>query len=173
MIPLLKLLREKPSIEKPKEEEIKESIKKQIVYDVTKINISFPLMFLEYNKKKYKAIEGNIRWDPKINSLRYFVVEPELDINEILILNKIKKILREKVDIDISKIRSKKAFYYLVVQFEKIKKEERIELTTTQNFKFLYYIYRDFIGLGKIEPLMHDPNIEDISCDGINTPVYI
>ena len=25
----------------------------------------------------------------------------------------------------------------------------------------MYYIERDFIGLGKIEPLMRDPNLED------------
>ena len=173
MNPILNLQSNKPNIKKPKEEEIKESIKNQTPYDITKTNITFPLMYLEYGGKKYKAIEGNIKWDPQINSLKYFVIEPELDINEIEILNKIKKTLREKVDIDVNKIRNKKAFYYLVIQFEKIKKEERIKLTTTQNFKFLYYIYRDFIGLGKMEPLMHDPNIEDISCDGVNIPVYI
>ena len=29
------------------------------------------------------------------------------------------------------------------------------------------------MGFGKIDPLMRDPNIEDISCDGVNKPVYI
>ena len=32
---------------------------------------------------------------------------------------------------------------------------------------------RDFVYLGKIEPLMHDPMIEEISCDGTNIPLYI
>ena len=36
-----------------------------------------------------------------------------------------------------------------------------------------YYLERDFLGLNEIEPVMHDPNIEDISCDGIGVPVYV
>jgi len=37
----------------------------------------------------------------------------------------------------------------------------------------MYYIYRDFVGLNEIEPLMNDPFIEDIGVDGINLPVYV
>jgi flagellar protein FlaI len=32
--------------------------------------------------------------------------------------------------------------------------------------KIMYYLEKDAIGLGKLEELMKDPNIEDISCDG-------
>jgi flagellar protein FlaI len=34
-------------------------------------------------------------------------------------------------------------------------------------------VERDFLGLGKIEPLMRDSEIEDISCDGVNIPIYV
>lgn len=37
----------------------------------------------------------------------------------------------------------------------------------------LYYLERDMIGYGPLNALMEDPNIEDISCDGINVPVYV
>jgi flagellar protein FlaI len=40
-------------------------------------------------------------------------------------------------------------------------------------YKILYHAERDLVGFGKIDPLMRDPNIEDISCDGVNRPVYI
>ncbi|MGC9187184.1 MAG: protein kinase, partial [Fervidicoccaceae archaeon] len=33
--------------------------------------------------------------------------------------------------------------------------------------KMMYYIERDVIGYGYIDPLMKDPFIEDISCDGV------
>jgi flagellar protein FlaI len=36
-----------------------------------------------------------------------------------------------------------------------------------------YYVIRDFIGLEKIESFMNDKFIEDISCDGINIPIYV
>lgn len=39
--------------------------------------------------------------------------------------------------------------------------------------KIAYYIKKDLIGYGKIEGLIDDPLIEDISCLGINKPVYI
>ncbi len=37
----------------------------------------------------------------------------------------------------------------------------------------LYYVSRYAIGLQIVEPLMHDPRIEDISCDGPGIPVYV
>jgi flagellar protein FlaI len=36
----------------------------------------------------------------------------------------------------------------------------------------LYYLYRDFRGYGKIDPLLHDDHIEDVSCDGYDLPVF-
>jgi len=37
----------------------------------------------------------------------------------------------------------------------------------------MYHIYRNFVGFNEIDPLLKDPNIEDISCDGTGTPIYI
>ncbi len=39
--------------------------------------------------------------------------------------------------------------------------------------KILYYIERDTVGFGPIDPLMRDPNIEDISCDGVKRRIYV
>jgi flagellar protein FlaI len=39
--------------------------------------------------------------------------------------------------------------------------------------KIVYYLEKDLIGYGKIDSLISDPFIEDISCLGINKPVYI
>jgi flagellar protein FlaI len=36
-----------------------------------------------------------------------------------------------------------------------------------------YYLYRDFRGYGRIDPLLADDQIEDISCDGPAHPVFI
>ncbi|MEM1678409.1 MAG: type II/IV secretion system ATPase subunit [Ignisphaera sp.] len=37
----------------------------------------------------------------------------------------------------------------------------------------VYYILRDFIGYGEIDPFIRDPNIEDVTCDGFNRPIYV
>jgi flagellar protein FlaI len=39
--------------------------------------------------------------------------------------------------------------------------------------KIIYYLEKDLIGYGKIDGLMSDPQIEDISCLGVNKPIYI
>ena len=39
--------------------------------------------------------------------------------------------------------------------------------------KILYYLKRNYIGYGRIQPLTLDQHIEDISCDGINIPVFL
>jgi flagellar protein FlaI len=39
--------------------------------------------------------------------------------------------------------------------------------------KILYYLERDLIGYGKIDAFISDPLIEDISCVGVNKPVYL
>lgn len=36
-----------------------------------------------------------------------------------------------------------------------------------------YFVERDIRGFGKIDPLMKDPNVEDISCDAPGIPVYV
>jgi len=39
--------------------------------------------------------------------------------------------------------------------------------------KIEYYLKRNIAGYGKIDPLMADPNIEDISCSGVGRPIYL
>ncbi len=39
--------------------------------------------------------------------------------------------------------------------------------------KLIYYVRRDLIGFGKLEPLLRDPNVEDIHVLGIGRPIYV
>jgi flagellar protein FlaI len=39
--------------------------------------------------------------------------------------------------------------------------------------KLLYLLKRNFIGYERIDPIKHDINVEDISCDGHNSPVFV
>lgn len=39
--------------------------------------------------------------------------------------------------------------------------------------RIVYYLRRDFVRFGKIDPLMQDPAIEDISCDGAGVPLFV
>ena len=45
----------------------------------------------------------------------------------------------------------------------------RIAVTTKEMAGLEYVLVRDKIGLGVLEPLIHDPHIEDISCSGLGS----
>ena len=51
--------------------------------------------------------------------------------------------------------------------------EDARTLTEYQVDKLLYYLTRDFIGYERIDAVKHDINVEDISCDGYNSPVFV
>ncbi|WP_129115092.1 type II/IV secretion system ATPase subunit [Halegenticoccus tardaugens] len=51
--------------------------------------------------------------------------------------------------------------------------EDAAELTEYQVEKLLYYLARDFIGYERIDGIKHDINVEDISCDGYDSPVFV
>lgn len=48
-----------------------------------------------------------------------------------------------------------------------------LDLTDTGRQRVHYYLERDLLGYGPIDVMMHDPMIEDISCDGPGIPLYI
>jgi flagellar protein FlaI len=51
--------------------------------------------------------------------------------------------------------------------------EDSETLTEYQVEKLLYLLKRDFIGYERIDPIKHDINVEDISCDGYNSRVFV
>src|SRR3989344_4512908 len=62
---------------------------------------------------------------------------------------------------------------YLEKNVRELLKEYGFVLSTKEYLKIMYFISRDFIGLNEIQPLMLDPFIEDIGCDGNGVPVYV
>jgi len=116
---------------------------------------------------------ANIKWSSAESALIYYLIEPRLTPQEKDLLEKIKTALIEKLDIDFTTLRKGEARGYLKKRFEEMIKLMAKEIPIEKQKQFLYFIERDFVGLGKIEPLMKDPNIEDISCDGVGIPIYI
>ncbi len=106
--------------------------------------------------------------------LRYRLVEPTLDGDENLILKELKDNIIERMDIPVSLLDDKdKMKEYLREESKKIFKKLKWDVPAESEEKFLSYLTRDFLGYGKIDLLMLDPNIEDISCNGVDTPIYI
>lgn len=51
--------------------------------------------------------------------------------------------------------------------------EDPDTLTEYQVQKLLYLLNRDFLGYERIDGIKHDINVEDISCDGYNSPIFV
>ncbi|MFH0905901.1 MAG: type II/IV secretion system ATPase subunit [archaeon] len=102
------------------------------------------------------------------NQRRYIVAEPELETYEKKILEDAKTELIKRISL--SDLKQESEMYKRI---EDIFKKNKIKLDTEQKSKIFYYIARQINGLDKIEPLMHDPLIEDIECDGVGIPIFI
>jgi len=134
--------------------------------DETEVNVVYPLIEM--------FAYAHIYWNDEKKHLLYEVIEPELSEDEKNKLKKISDGLIDLVEVELTAIKKEgTAMDYLQKQIKKILTEFNIKLTEGEYVKFLYYIYRDFVGLDKIEPLMRDPNIEDLGCDGVKIPIYV
>ena len=51
--------------------------------------------------------------------------------------------------------------------------EDADTLTEYQVHKLLYLLKRNFLGYERIDGIKHDINVEDISCDGYHSPVFV
>ncbi len=109
-------------------------------------------------------------------AFKYFIEEIPLTSNERKALNKIVDIVvteldptkfAENVD-DLRKALIKEA-EKLITKYEKKFKIHG----PAAKMRLLYYIERELVGFGPLDVLMNDVEIEDISCDGVNTPVFI
>jgi len=118
----------------------------------------------------YAAVVKN----PTTHKIQYETIEPTLLEEEEEKLNEIKGLLMEEIDVDLKDLETKeKAEDYLKGKVLEIIKDYRIKIAKESIDKLIYYILRDFIGYGKIDPLMKDHLIEDISADGVNIPIYV
>ncbi|UCH03166.1 MAG: type II/IV secretion system ATPase subunit [Candidatus Bathyarchaeota archaeon] len=119
-------------------------------------------------------VYAKIVQDLSRGSLTYIQVEPELNDEEKLQLDRLKEIMIEVVDVHLKEIETKEAATaYLRNKSIEILNNYGFQADKSTQEKLLYYLVRDHLGFGKIDPLMHDPLIEDISCDGVNIHLYV
>lgn len=135
--------------------------------------IVYPLIPVKPAKNEPIFAYAKIYWEPKLNSYVYKVIEPELTDDIRAILERIKELLEEKLDVDFSKLKLSEATDYLRAEIAKLVTYYKFNISEDQKKILQYFIERDFMGLGRIEPIMHDQNIEDISCDGIGIPIFV
>jgi flagellar protein FlaI len=148
--------------------------KEEVLSKIRNISETYPLVTTVWQGTKYVIVTATIKYNPLTNQLTYTIEEPVLSDDLKEVISKTMKLLEEKLDIDPAKLKAKKEVYFYVDEkINEIWDYQNIKLSDEDELKAKYYILRDTIGYGPIEPLMRDPNIEDISCDGHGLPVFI
>ncbi|MCK4416445.1 MAG: type II/IV secretion system ATPase subunit, partial [Thermoplasmatales archaeon] len=111
--------------------------------------------------------------DTKSLDKYYKVIQPYLSEQEDEIFNFIQEKLIKSMDMRLDELDPDHAESFLVEYLDQIMKDHELKIDGVLKKKMIYCIKREFLGYGKIDPLMRDPNIEDISCDGSDVPIFL
>ncbi|MEM4057571.1 MAG: type II/IV secretion system ATPase subunit, partial [Thermoplasmata archaeon] len=132
------------------------------VFDIIEIYpIIRPFTFARilYNKKEYEYI--------------YEPIEPPLNDATAKLVKDVSETLEKTIKYEwfITSIKDKER--YLKDSVSTFLESRDIKIDALSKQKLMYYIVRNFINYQKIDPLIMDEEIEDISCDGVKVPIYI
>lgn len=134
--------------------------------DKTKLDVRYMLIS--------PFVSAHIYWNPEKGSIVYEIEEPLLTKEEGIILAKLKEGMKELINVNLLVERSKEMMIsYLDKTAKLVLIELGMKLSKESYRRLLYYLYRDFVGLDKVEPLLRDYFIEDIECNGMGSSVYI
>ena len=138
-----------------------------------RVSLTYPLIPRNPAKGEPIFAYAKISWDEKANHYFYEIHEPPLTDTIKSLMNKIQDLLEQRLDIDFSRLKVTEASNYLNKEIDKLISYFKFKISEHDREVLRYYIERDFMGLGKIEPMMRDSQIEDISCDGVGIPIFI
>ena len=117
---------------------------------------------------------AHIYWDDTKKEVVYEVEEPLLSEKEKAMFRKLEEGFRETINLDVLQEKTIAGILdYLERTLKKLIIELNLKIEPDTYEKIVYYLFRDFIGLNEIEPVIRDYYIEDIECNGVNTPVYV
>ena len=101
----------------------------------------------------------------------YQVCEVSLTRGEEELLKELRLWLYEVINVDFASLDKPEDFLRQKVQ--EITKEFRVRLSPLSMEKIMYYVVRDLIGYGRLDPILRDKKVEDISANGPAIPVYV
>jgi flagellar protein FlaI len=113
---------------------------------------------------------ASINYNDETDEYRYQAVEPGLDDLEAELLDRLFDDVRDPLiyrdEVADDPVRA------LEDEIKARLEEFGVEIPGESFYRVFYYLHRAFHGYGKLDPLMHDPHIEDLSCDGPSLPVF-
>ncbi len=113
-----------------------------------------------------------IALNKKANQREYLLFEPTLSDFEYELLERLYEDLRDVLILTSDEIKRDRR-RILLEKMHGLIDNYGITLERSTLFKLQYFLLRNFIGWSRIDPLMKDSNLEDISCDGNKVPLFL
>ncbi|TAJ45783.1 type II/IV secretion system ATPase subunit [Methanofollis fontis] len=110
--------------------------------------------------------------DRRTGQNEYHLIEPALSAFEYELLERMYEDLRDTLILSDDEMKQQRRSVLLDRMDAQIR-EYGIVLDTMARRKVEYYILRNFLGWSRLHGLMKDTNIEDISCDGSDIPIFL
>ena len=137
------------------------------------VDVTYPLIPEDPDEGEIVYAWAHITWDEERGELIYNVIEPDMKPKTEKVLKQIQEILERSLDVNFTDLETEEAEQYLTDEIDNIVDKYNISLNERQREVIRYYAKRDFAGLGKLQPILNDTEVEDISCDGLDIPVYV
>lgn len=113
-----------------------------------------------------------IALNEKSRMKEYLLYEPALSPFEYELLERLHEDLRDVLILTDEETGMDRRFLLLTKVMELLN-YYGVSIDQKPLFKIEYFLVRNYIGWGRINALMIDPWIEDISCDGDNIPIFL
>ena len=113
-----------------------------------------------------------ILFDKRDYSRLYYAIEPKVSPQEEKDLQVVMDVLTRALNIDVETLEMEQSDF-LDKAVDDILDSYKLKSRLSHREKIHYFIKRDLLGYGKVDVLMKDPNIEDVSCDGPNVDIFV
>lgn len=138
----------------------------QTIKDKTKLNVRYSLIS--------PFVFAHIYWDAESFEVKYDVEEPILTGIEMAYKEELITAMKEIINFEEIVDKNKESLMdHIDRMFRVLAIELGMEISYESYKKIYYYLIRDFMGFNEVEPLLKDYFVEDIECNGANTPIYI
>jgi len=147
-------------------------MRRQLARDRRTVNITYPV------NPPYAFVQ--IRFSPRINELEYSVLEPRVKAEEAPLVARIRQkmdamMAQEEIPVTEGQSleHSEELREYLKRKFLAVLDLYDIDVPDRRRPVLLYFLQREFLGMGRADAVLKDPFLEDISCLGPGTPLYV
>jgi archaeal flagellar protein FlaI len=116
---------------------------------------------------------SRVSYNDRTKEYLYEVIEPQLTAHEKQLVEHLKATLTRILGSDVGNLSTADKRAYLRGEAEEYFRSRGITLGPLSMERIIYYVLRDFVGYGPVDALIFDTEVEDISCDGVEVPLFI